>query len=161
MSQSIIGKNILTVLVSKPLPEEIHEKKVFFCPYTKNITLQYQGQVQAIYPSYDPDETPQFIIHPQRTAGNINYSFRATSQNNSSVDFWIQSYPADDMIKPYHCFNCQAQSLYFNKDKVVHFQSKAEVKKGDRYSCVNPFCKKNQTFLGVVYILDIQRDIIL
>ena len=155
LSQTIIGKNILTVLVSKPPLEEIHRKKVFFCPYSKSITLQYQGQVQAIYPSYDPDETPQFIVHPQRTADNINYSFRATPQNNSSVDFWIQSYPVDDVIKPYHCFNCQMFQLYFSGNKVVFHDTKADVKPGQSYNCQNPMCKINLTFLGVVKILDI------
>ena len=76
----ITGKNVITVLVSKPPESETLTKKTFYDPYTRNITLQYQGTVQAIYPGYDPLEVPQFIVKPQRSTQeqNVHYSFRVT-----------------------------------------------------------------------------------
>lgn len=159
----ITGKNCLTVLVSKPPEEETTTKRTFYCPYTKNITLQYQGVVQAIYPGYDPNEVPQFIIKPQRSTQeqNVHYSFRETSQVNLSVDFYLQDqYFADDVVNTYYCYNCQAPNLYFGHDKVVHFNTKAEVKKSEAYQCINPMCLQSYNYLGMVKILEAESGII-
>lgn len=151
----ITGKNVLTVLVSKPSEEEVLIKKKFYDPYSKNIVLQYQGKVQAIYPGYDPLETPQFIVRPQRMTNNIHYSFREAKDINTSVDFWLQDqYFADNVVNTYFCWACQAPSLYFSHDKAVHFNTKAEVTVGQPYDCINPFCKQSHTYLGIVKILE-------
>ena len=159
----ITGKNVITVLVSKPPEGETLTKKTFYDPYTRNITLQYQGTVQAIYPSYDPLEVPQFIVKPQRSTQeqNVHYSFRVTSQLNLSVDFYLQDqYFADDVVNTYFCYNCQAPNLYFGHNRVVHFNTKADVKKNEVYECINPMCKQSQTYLGMVKILEANHDII-
>ena len=151
---NLIGKNVLTVLLSKA--EESRRVKMFFCPYTRNITSQYQGEVQAIMPGFDPDENPQIIIRPQRLehSANIQYSFKfVENEEVKGVDFWIQDQYFDNIpVKTYFCFNCQAPQLYFTKDKIVAFQSKADIEKGDSFSCVNPYCKQSLTFLGIVKI---------
>jgi len=161
MSKEITGQNVLTVLLSKP--EQARQLKMFFCPYTRNITTQYQGEVTAIFPGYDPDETPQVMIRPQRLqhSANIFYSFISSGQNGDGVDFWIQDQYFDDIpIKTYHCFNCQAPQLYFSNNKVVLFQNKSDIKKGESYICSNPFCKESLTYRGMVKIKPVNNAII-
>ena len=156
MYKDIVGQNILTVLVTKPIDSENIQLKMFFDPYSKSHTMQYRGQVLAIYPGFDIEETPQFIIRPQRLDKNIHYSFREVKTDGDVVDFWIQDqYFMDDPVKTYYCYNCQAPQLYFNKDKVVFFQSKADLKRGESYQCINPLCKENLKFMGIVQIKDV------
>lgn len=155
---NLIGQNVLTVLVSKPQGET--HLKAFFCPYTQSLTQQYLGQVTAIYPSYDPDEMPQFIVRPQRTGENIHYSFRESASNNPTISFWIQDqYFNDAPVKTYHCFNCRNPQLYFTDNKVVLYKNKAEVKRNESYKCDNINCKEdfNVTFMGIVQIRDVNN----
>lgn len=160
MQKSIIGDNTLTVLVAKPEPEQSLNKRMFFCPYTKCITLTYQGQVKAIYPGSDPEETPQFVVRPQRIDYNynINYSFRESQDREKTINFWIQDqYFRDEDVKLYHCFNCQAPQLYFTGNKAVRFPNKADIKKGESYQCSNPNCLESLpfTFMGIVAIRNV------
>src|SRR3990167_1985851 len=87
---SIVGKNVITVLLTKP--HDSNQLRMFFDPYTRNITTQYQGEVSAILPGYDPNETPQVMIRPQRMeyGFNIQYSFREGKKQSDTVDFYIQ-----------------------------------------------------------------------
>lgn len=112
----ITGVNVLTVMISNPSENDKLKRKAFFCPYTKNITFTYQGNVDSIQPGYDPDDTPQIFVYPQRmTYGmNINYTFKESKKNSDSIDFWIQDQYFNEVdVKTYHCSNCQAPSLYF------------------------------------------------
>ena len=155
MYKDIIGKNVLTVLVSKPPIEETIRLRMFFCPYNQNQIMRYQGLVKVIYPGFDPEDTPQFIVKSVRVSDNIQYSFKEGKEDESqSVNFWIQDqYFNDDNVRTYHCYNCQMTNLYFSGDKVIHYQSKADAKKGESFLCGNPMCKQVFTYLGMVRIL--------
>lgn len=142
------NQNILTVLMAKYQNAPI---KMFFCPYTKNPTLKYRGSVKAILPGCDPQEPFLMIIHPRRTHENINYFFVETEQQSETVDFYIQDqYFVEQVIRTYHCYNCQAPNLYFAGNKTVMFSNKSDVKKGQSFNCINPLCKKNYTYHGIV-----------
>ena len=161
--KEVSGQNVLTVLLAKPYNPR--QMKMFFCPYTQNITSQYQGEVLSIFPGFDPDDTPQVIVRPQRLghSANIHYSFKFNdmSEDNSNVNFWLQDQYFDEIpVKTYFCFNCQAPQLYFSNQKVVLFQSKKDLNKGESFACVNPFCKQNLTFLGMVKINPVNSVII-
>lgn len=164
--KTVAGQNALTVLLSRD--EDKTRLRMFFCPYSKNVTTQYRGHVRAIYPSYDIDETPQVMIRPQRMeyGKNIQYSFMFTNTVSDTVDFYLQNQYFDpELVKQYYCYNCQAPNLYFSDDKVVMFQTKNTIHAGDSYDCVNPFCKQKYTYLGMVHIekisaIDTARDII-
>jgi len=161
MFKSIVGQNALTVMFTKPSVGEELQQKMFFDPYSRNPTTQYQGTVVAILPGYDATDSPQIMIRPQRTAKNIHYIFKESEQESKTVDFWIQDqYFVDDVIKPYHCFNCQMFQLYFSGNKVVFHDTKADVKPGQSYNCQNPMCSMSLTFLGIVKILELQSAII-
>ena len=150
---SVAGQNVLTVLLSSD--EDTHRMRMFFDPYSRNITPQYQGKVAAILPSYDADETPQVMIRPQRMKYGINiqYSFRPTSTKSDTVDFYLQDQYFDyDTVKTYFCFHCQAQLLNFGKEKVVQYEAKNEIHAGDSFACINEFCKQKYTYLGMVQI---------
>ena len=152
---TITGVNVLTVFISKPTSEDKLKRKAFFDPYTKNITTTYRGNVEAIFPGYDAEDIPQVIIYPQRMPYkmNINYTFKETKDIGTTVDFWIQDQVFNDIaVKTYFCYNCQAPSLYFSKSKVVHFNSKADLLPGDSFKCINPYCKEDFTYLGLVRI---------
>lgn len=158
MDKTIVGENVLTVLFSKPQENEEIKKRVFFCPYTKNITVTYQGKVNAIIPGYDPTDTPQVMIRPQRMPHgyNIQYTFKETNTAGENVDFWIQDqYFVEEAVKTYFCFNCQAPQLYFSRTKAVFFNTKADIKAGTSYNCSNPYCKQPLMFLGIVAIKEI------
>ena len=154
--RSIVGENVLTILLAGTQEQGV---KMFFCPYTQNKTLQYQGEVKAILPGFDAEESPQVILKPQRTPENIHYTFTDVPQDASNtVDFWIQDqYFIDTHIKTYFCFNCQISQLYFSSNKVVHFDSKAEVQRGERYTCRNPNCKQGLIYQGIVKIQQVTR----
>lgn len=154
IQRTIEGQNVLTVLLTKA--QDVMRMKMFFCPYTKNITTQYQGDVVSIQPGYDPQETPQVMIRPQRMeyGYNIQYSFREAHQRGDSVHFWIQDqYFQNIPVKTYYCYNCQGPQLYFSDDKAVSYHTKAEIQMGDSYECVN--CKTKMTYLGIVAIKNI------
>jgi len=154
MINSIVGVNVLTVLISKA--DEINKLKAFFCPYSRNMTQKYLGQVTAIYPGYDAEETPQFIVRPQREYRNINYSFREASNIAETISFWIQDqYFNQEPVKTYYCINCQNPQLYFTDNKAVYYKNKAELKSGDNYICDN--CKESLTFMGIVAIRDVNN----
>lgn len=148
--------NVLTVLYAKPSEKK---KKMFFCPYTKNITTNYVGTVKAILPGYDPDEDePQTMIRPQRMAYDmdIQYTFKIAGDTGNTVDFWIQDqYFMKDVIRTYHCYNCQAPNLYYAGNKTVMFNNKSDVKKGQAFNCINPLCKENFTYHGIVKITEV------
>lgn len=154
--KSLAGNNVLTVLLSKS--DDKYQTKAFFCPYTQNITVTYQGEVKAIMPGFDPEESPQVMIKPLRTAytENIHYTFVNTFATKEKItDFWIQDqYFMDLPIKTYFCFNCHVEQLYFSSNKVVHFDSKADIKKGERFTCRNPLCKQQLAYQGIVKIVD-------
>lgn len=156
--KAIAGQNVLTVLLAEP--EEKEYFKMFFCPYTKNRTAQYQGQVKALLPGFDPLEYPQVAILPHRMdhGYNLHYTFKETSQKSPTIDFWIQDqYFMDAAIKTYFCFNCQSPQLYFAGNKAVHYESKADIKRGESYKCTNPLCKEKSTFtfLGIMKITEV------
>ncbi len=158
MNDSIIGENVLTVLYSKPPEGEELHRKMFFCPYTKNITVPYQGKVQAIEPGYDPEDTPQIFVLPAglNKATKIRYTFRKTNLDGESVDFYIQDhYFKHVAVQPYHCYNCQAPNLYFSENRAVHFRTKADVKHGESFECINPLCKTKFTYHGIVAIREV------
>lgn len=151
----INGVNVLTVFISKPSEEEKYKRNAFFCPYTTQITSTYQGKVMAILPGYDPEDTPQVLIYPQRMqyGMNINYTFKESTKGGDRVNFWIQDqYFNEEPIKTYFCQKCQAPSLYFSDNKVVHFNTKADIKPRENFECVNPYCKTKYTYLGMVRI---------
>jgi len=153
---TIIGTNVLTVLLSKT--DEINKLKAFFCPYTQSITSTYQGEIKAILPGYNPEETPQVMIQPQRMKYhmNIHYSFRETADTGNTINFWIQdAYFEETPIRTYFCCICQFPQLYFSKNKVVFYENKADVSKGQEYTCGNPHCKESYTYLGIVQITDV------
>ena len=158
MYKDVVGKNILTVLVSKPPIEETIRLRMFFCPYNQNQITRYQGLVKVIYPGFDPEDTPQFIVKSVRVSDNIQYSFKEGKEDESqTVNFWIQDqYFNDDNVRPYHCFNCQMPQLYFSGNKVVFKDTKADLKTGQSYECGNPMCRTNLTYLGIVRILEPQ-----
>ena len=154
--RTIRGQNVLTVLYTKAQDEK--QLRMFFCPYTKNITTQYQGDISAIYPGFDSTETPQVMIRPQRMdyGYNIQYSFREVEKHGDEVQFWIQDqYFQNIPVKTYYCFNCQAPQLYFSDDKVVGYQNKSEILSGSSYLCINPLCRTHFMFLGIVKIQSI------
>ena len=153
---SIIGKNVLTVLLSST--DDVNRLKAFFCPYTQQITTTYQGEVQAILPGYNPEETPQVMIQPQRMKyhANINYSFRETYNKDASVSFWIQDqYFDENLVKTYYCFNCKNPQLLFSEDRVVLYKNKNELKNNQSFICDNINCKQSLNFLGIVKIKDV------
>ena len=159
---TITGVNVLTVFVSKPEKTEELKRKAFFDPYTRNITTTYRGNVEAIFPGFDAEDIPQVMVYPQRMpyGMNINYTFKETKDTGTTVDFWIQDQYFDETaVKTYHCYNCQAPSLYFSKSKVVHFNSKADLLPGDSFKCVNPYCKEDFTYLGMVTIQQVGQVI--
>jgi hypothetical protein len=151
-------RNALTVLLATEKPTPL---KMFFCPYTTSLTSNYKGQVSAILPGYDPEESPFVMVHPQRMkyGHDISYVFRETHEMGKTVDFWIQDqYFMEEVIRTYHCFNCQAPNLYFTGNKTVMFSDKSDVQKGQSFTCRNPICKTNMpvtfTYHGIVKITE-------
>lgn len=154
--RTVEGQNVLTVLFAKA--HDPKQMKMFFCPYTKNITTQYQGDVVSIQPGYDSTETPYVMIRPQRMeyGNNIQYSFRAVDKQDEVVKFWIQDqYFQNVPVKTYYCYNCQAPQLYFTDDRVVSYKNKADIPSGHSYSCDNPMCSTKLMYLGIVQIKSI------
>lgn len=149
--KSLIGKNALTVFLSNSKDDGL---KMFFCPYTRNNVAQYTGDVEMISPGYDSVIRPTVIIRPQKLSENINYIFNNTNDKPQEyVSFWIQYRTFDvEHVHTYHCHNCQAPQLYFNKDKAVHFDNKTDIKNGEEYVCSNPFCRKKLKFMGIVSV---------
>lgn len=153
---SIVGHNVLTVLLAKN--DNKDKLNMFFCPYTKNITTQYQGSVQTILPGFDPEGDPQIMVKPQRMEYKINiyYSFKNTDEEYIATNFWIQDqYFTNQIVKTYFCYNCQAPSIYFSNDNVVHFNNKSNVEKEKIFECANPNCKKKMRYLGIVKIKEV------
>ena len=104
MLKDVKGTNALTVLVFPT--EEKQKTKVFFCSYRRNIVLKYNGNVTAIQPGFDPNESPQFFVRPQRQnhSDNINYIFKPVEKIDKSTLFWIQwQYFDDDEERKYYC----------------------------------------------------------
>jgi hypothetical protein len=149
--KSLIGKNALTVFLSESKSDNLN---MFFCPYTRNNVVQYVGNVEVIYPSYDTVQQPNVIIRPQKLSKNIHYIFTNTKDKPSdSTSFYIQHRTFDEpTVQVYYCYNCQAPQLYFSDDKVVKFDNKSDVKIGDEYVCSNPLCKTHLKYLGTVSI---------
>ena len=150
---TIVGHNVLTVLLAKA--SDNNHLNMFFCPYTKNITTQYQGSVETILPGFNPDADPQIMVKPQRMEYNMNiyYSFKETDKKYEATNFWIQDqYFRDAEVKQYFCYNCQAPSIYFTSDRAVHFNTKADVEKDKVFECANKNCRKKFRYLGIVAI---------
>ena len=156
--------NILTVLYAKPVDTK---RRMFFCPYTKGLTVRYAGQVKAILPGTDPKDT-QFVAaatHRLPYDQDIQYTWQPVQTESVGVDFWIQDqYFMKEVIRTYHCFNCQMPQLYFAGNKTVMYGNKSDVKVGDAIKCQNPTCelKKNDiplTFMGIVKIAPVSEYI--
>lgn len=145
----IVGKNALTVFIGE---SEVENLNMFFCPYTRNNVVQYTGEVEIIYPSFDANFEPKIIIRPQKLSKNIHYVFATTTDKPSNLSsFYIQNREyTGDPIQVYYCYNCQAPQLYFSGNKTVLFNNKKEIKNGDEYICPN--CKKKMKYLGTVSI---------
>lgn len=146
---NLVGKNSLTVFLSI---SEDKNLKMFFCPYTQSNVVQYTGQVQVIYPSYDPDQCPNVIIRPQKLSRNIHYVFSGTEDRDiDTTSFYIQNRLFESSpVSTYHCFNCQAPQLYFGQGKAVYYDSKRELKKAEDFVCPNPHCHAKLRYLGIV-----------
>lgn len=147
----IRGTNALTVFFTKD--KDVNKTKLFFCPYRKNITGKYQGKISEIQPGFNPENSPQFFVRPQRQKheDNISYIFTPTTNSHDSIYFWIQDqYFNDTPVKTYFCVNCQAPQLYFDDKKAVMYESKAKLEKTKTYKCDN--CKEKFTYMGIVQI---------
>ncbi len=154
MLKDVKGTNALTVLVSPT--EEKQKTKIFFCSYRRNIVLKYNGNVTAIQPGFDPNESPQFFVRPQRQnhSDNINYIFKPVEKIDKSTLFWIQwQYFDDDGVRKYYCYNCQAPQIYFDDQKAVDYKTQKELKTNTTYLCDN--CKISLTFMDIVKIMSV------
>ncbi len=146
---SLVGKNALTVFLSESSHNDLN---MFFCPYTQNNVAQYTGDVEIIYPGFDPLRNPQVILRPQRLSKNIHYIFSgAKNKTAKRTTFWIQFRTfEEEKFRNYYCYNCQAPQLYYNDGKAVRAKDKIELNAGDHFACTN--CEKKFKYMGIVEV---------